>query len=117
MAAVRRAAVIGTGTMGPGIGAVLARTGIETALYDVSPEALERAKGGAELAAGVLERLDAAKEDGGSLRFEDLKVNVNPFYVAGGEAGAVTRASRRTVINVSAGGGSVPTFVVQGDGE
>jgi 3-hydroxyacyl-CoA dehydrogenase len=56
--------------MGPGIGAVLARTGIETALYDVSPEALERAKAGAELAGGVLERLDAAKEDGGSLRFE-----------------------------------------------
>jgi 3-hydroxyacyl-CoA dehydrogenase len=70
VAAVRRAAGIGTGTMGPGMGAVLARTGIDTALYDVSPEALERAKGGAELAAGVLERLDAAKEDGGSLRFE-----------------------------------------------
>ena len=70
MAAVRRAAVIGTGTMGPGIGAVLARTGIETALYDVSSDALERAKAGAELAGGVLERLDAAKEDGGSLRFE-----------------------------------------------
>ena len=52
MAAVRRAAVIGTGTMGPGMGAVLARTGIDTALYDVSPEALERAKGGAELAVG-----------------------------------------------------------------
>jgi uncharacterized circularly permuted ATP-grasp superfamily protein len=50
--------------------------------------------------------------EGGSLRFEDLKVNANPFYVAGGEAGAVTRASRRAVINVSAGGGSVPTFVV-----
>ena len=75
MAAVSRAAVIGTGTMGPGIGAVLARAGIETALYDVSAEALERAKGGAELAAGVLERLDAAQEDGGSLRFEsDLGV-------------------------------------------
>ena len=70
MAGVSRAAVIGTGTMGPGIGAVLSRTGIQTALYDVSPEALERAKAGAELAAGVLERLDAAKEDGGSLRFE-----------------------------------------------
>jgi 3-hydroxyacyl-CoA dehydrogenase len=70
VAAVRRAAVIGTGTMGPGIGAVLARAGIETALFDVSAEALERAKGGAELAAGVLERLDAAQEDGGSLRFE-----------------------------------------------
>jgi 3-hydroxyacyl-CoA dehydrogenase len=70
VAAVRRAAVIGTGTMGPGMGAVLARAGIDTALYDVSPEALERAKAGAELAAAVLERLDAAKEDGGGLRFE-----------------------------------------------
>jgi len=70
VAPVKRAAVIGTGTMGPGIGAVLARAGIETALYDVSAEALERARGGAELAAGVLERLDAAQEDGGSLRFE-----------------------------------------------
>jgi 3-hydroxyacyl-CoA dehydrogenase len=71
MAEVRRAAVIGTGTMGPGMGAVLARAGIETALYDVSPEALERAKAAAQLAEGVLERLEAPKEDGGSLRFED----------------------------------------------
>jgi len=71
MVEVRRAAVIGTGTMGPGMGAVLARAGIETALYDVSAEALERAKGGANLAETVLERLEAPKEDGGSLRFED----------------------------------------------
>jgi 3-hydroxyacyl-CoA dehydrogenase len=70
VAAVRRAAVIGTGTMGPGIGAVLARAGVETALHDVSAEALEQAKGAAELAANVLERLDAAAEEGGSLRFE-----------------------------------------------
>ena len=48
----------------------------------------------------------------GALRFEALKVNANPFYVAGAEVGAVTRASRSSVINVSAGGGSVPTFVV-----
>jgi 3-hydroxyacyl-CoA dehydrogenase len=67
---VRRAAVIGTGTMGPGMGAVLARAGIDTALFDVSAEALERAKAGAELAAGVLDRLDAVKADGGGLRFE-----------------------------------------------
>jgi 3-hydroxyacyl-CoA dehydrogenase len=67
---VRRAAVIGTGTMGPGMGAVLARVGIDTALFDVSAEALERAKAGAELAAGVLDRLDAVKADGGGLRFE-----------------------------------------------
>lgn len=70
MAELRRAAVIGTGTMGPGMGAVLARAGLETALYDVSQEALDRAKGGVELANGVLERLDAAQQDGGSLRFE-----------------------------------------------
>jgi 3-hydroxyacyl-CoA dehydrogenase len=70
VADVKRAAVVGTGTMGPGMGAVLARAGIETALYDVSPEALERAKAGAQLAAGVLDRLDAPKADGGGLRFE-----------------------------------------------
>jgi uncharacterized circularly permuted ATP-grasp superfamily protein len=48
----------------------------------------------------------------GELSFVPLKVNANPFYVRGEEAGAVTRASRSSVINVSAGGGSVPTFVV-----
>jgi hypothetical protein len=46
------------------------------------------------------------------LVLESLKVNASPFYVAGAEVGAVTRASRGSVINVSAGGGSVPTFVV-----
>lgn len=50
--------------------------------------------------------------DGEQLTLTSLKVNVNPFYVAGAEVGAVTRASRSSVINVSAGGGSVPTFVV-----
>jgi len=70
VADVRRAAVIGTGTMGPGMGAVLARAGIETALFDVSAEALERAKAGSELAAGVLDRLEAPQADGGGLRFE-----------------------------------------------
>jgi 3-hydroxyacyl-CoA dehydrogenase len=70
MGDVKRAAIIGTGTMGPGMGAVLARAGIDTALYDISAEALERAKAGAELASGVLDRLDAAKADEGGLRFE-----------------------------------------------
>jgi hypothetical protein len=50
--------------------------------------------------------------DGGQLAFERLNVNANPFYVEGGEAGGVSRASRQSVINVSAGGGSVPMFVV-----
>jgi uncharacterized circularly permuted ATP-grasp superfamily protein len=50
--------------------------------------------------------------DDGALSFVSLKVNTNPFYVAGHHVGAVTRASRSSVINVSAGGGSVPTFVL-----
>lgn len=50
--------------------------------------------------------------EGGSLEFVPLKLNVNPFYVRGADVGAVARASRASVINVSAGGGSVPTFVV-----
>jgi len=51
-----RAAIVGTGTMGPGMGAVLARAGIQTALYDVSADALERAKTGVAMADGALER-------------------------------------------------------------
>jgi hypothetical protein len=48
----------------------------------------------------------------GRLSIEPFKVNANPFYVAGAEVGSVARASRSSVINVSAGGGSVPTFIV-----
>src|SRR5687767_5612912 len=70
MAAVRRAAVIGTGTMGPGMGAVLARAGIATAFYDLSAEALEKAQAGVQLAEGVLDRLEAPKMEGGSVRFD-----------------------------------------------
>jgi hypothetical protein len=51
-------------------------------------------------------------EDDGEVGLAPLKVNVNPFFVDGADVGAVTRASRSSVINVSAGGGSVPTFVV-----
>lgn len=66
----------------------------------------------------VQERVEIPEEDfpvfdaAGTLRFESLKVNTNPFYVGGAPVGAVTRISRDAVINVSAGGGSVPTFVV-----
>jgi 3-hydroxybutyryl-CoA dehydrogenase/5-formyl-3-hydroxy-2-methylpyridine 4-carboxylate dehydrogenase len=67
--AVRRAAVIGTGTMGPGMGAVLARAGIAVAMYDVSEEALDRSKAGVALAEGVLDQLDTSQVDGGSIRY------------------------------------------------
>jgi 3-hydroxyacyl-CoA dehydrogenase len=70
---VRRAAVVGTGTMGPGMGAVLARAGIEVALYDVSEEQLAKAKAGVELAEGVLDRLETPRSEGGAVRFtQDL---------------------------------------------
>ena len=70
MAEFKRAAVIGTGTMGPGMGAVLARAGLETALYDVSEEQLEKAKAGVALAKGVLDRLEAPTKPGGSLSYQ-----------------------------------------------
>jgi 3-hydroxyacyl-CoA dehydrogenase len=70
VAELRRAAVIGTGTMGPGMGAVLARAGLGTALYDVSAEALERARAGVALAGDVLDRLEARQRDGGGIRYE-----------------------------------------------
>lgn len=50
--------------------------------------------------------------EGGTLAFKSFKVNANPFYAGGAEVGAVARASAGTVINVSAGGGSVPVFVL-----
>lgn len=42
---VRTVAVVGAGTMGPGMAAVFARCGFETRLTDIKPEMLERARG------------------------------------------------------------------------
>ncbi len=69
MAELNRAAVLGTGTMGPGMGAVLARAGLEVTLFDVKPEALERAQGMVSMVEGVLDRLEVPKHDG-SLSYE-----------------------------------------------
>lgn len=70
MSTYRRVAIMGTGTMGPGMGAVLARAGMEVALFDVSAEALERARGAYELAWGVLDKLGTPSADGGSVRYD-----------------------------------------------
>lgn len=64
-----RVAVMGTGTMGPGMGAVLARAGMQVSLFDTSPEALERAKAGYDLAWGVLDRLETPAVEGGSATY------------------------------------------------
>jgi uncharacterized circularly permuted ATP-grasp superfamily protein len=49
----------------------------------------------------------------GDIGFESLKLNVNPFYARGADVGAVARVSRSCVINVTSGGGSIPTFVLE----
>lgn len=63
-------AVLGAGTMGPGMAAVMARAGSQVRLTDVSAEVLERAKGMTELAGKVLDRVGAPSNPGGSVTFE-----------------------------------------------
>ncbi|RUX59877.1 3-hydroxyacyl-CoA dehydrogenase family protein, partial [Mesorhizobium sp. M7A.F.Ca.US.014.04.1.1] len=68
---IKRAALIGLGTMGPGIAARLSRGGLDVTAYDVSPGAIERARGMLDLAGGVLDRLDieAPGTGAGKVRF------------------------------------------------
>jgi 3-hydroxyacyl-CoA dehydrogenase len=67
-------AIVGAGTMGPGMAAVLARAGSKVTLNDISPEVLQRAEGATKLAAQVLDRVEAPSQPGGSISFEaDLK--------------------------------------------
>lgn len=70
MSELNRATVLGTGTMGPGMGAVLARAGMQVILFDVNPEALERARGAVGMVEGVLDRLEVPTRDGGGLAYE-----------------------------------------------
>lgn len=51
--------------------------------------------------------------DGETVAFCDMKVNVGPYYIGGRYCGSIARTSLSSVINVGAGGGSVPTFVVR----
>lgn len=55
--------------MGPGMGAVLARAGLQVKLFDVSPDALERAKGMVGIVEGVLDRLEVPVRDGGGIAY------------------------------------------------
>jgi 3-hydroxyacyl-CoA dehydrogenase len=64
MSELNRATILGTGTMGPGMGAVLARAGMQVTLLDVNPEALERATATVGMVQGVLDRLEVPNRDG-----------------------------------------------------
>ena len=59
-AQMTRAAIIGTGTMGPGMAATLARGGLDVRCFDTSAAARERVPGEADVARGVLERIGGA---------------------------------------------------------
>ncbi|MFC2114941.1 hypothetical protein ACFLTU_00600 [Bacteroidota bacterium] len=48
-----------------------------------------------------------------SILFKPKYVNINPFALMGKYSGTITRVSDHSVINVSAGGGLVPTLTVQ----
>jgi 3-hydroxyacyl-CoA dehydrogenase len=63
------ATVIGSGTMGPGIAATLARAGAEVRVYDISADALTRAEATVKFAAGVLDQVGSEKVEGGSVSF------------------------------------------------
>ena len=74
MSELNRATILGTGTMGPGMGAVLARAGLQVTLFDVSPEALDRARATVSMVEGVLDRLDVHAHEGGGLAYESDRV-------------------------------------------
>jgi 3-hydroxyacyl-CoA dehydrogenase len=69
MSRSRHVAIMGTGTMGPGMGAVLARAGMTVRMYDTRPEAIEAARGMVDVASGVLERLETPDKGGGSISY------------------------------------------------
>lgn len=66
-----RAAVVGLGTMGPGIAATLARGGMDVACFDVSAEQIRKAEGEIAVARAVLARIGgAAAPRPGEIRFD-----------------------------------------------
>lgn len=63
------ATVLGSGTMGPGIAATLARVGVTVRLYDISDQAIENAKANYEMVNGVLAAVGSPSGPGGSVSF------------------------------------------------
>ncbi len=61
---IKKVAVIGAGTMGPGMAATFARHGFDATLFDVKPEQLEKAK-------GTVDFVYATLTNGGFMTAED----------------------------------------------
>ena len=70
---IKRIAIIGLGTMGPGMAARLARGGMQVVAYDVAPAAIERAKSMLGTVETVLDALGIASPPvgAGTVRFTD----------------------------------------------
>ncbi|TIU67345.1 MAG: 3-hydroxyacyl-CoA dehydrogenase family protein, partial [Mesorhizobium sp.] len=70
---IQRIAIIGLGTMGPGMAARLARGGLQVVAYDVAPAAVERAGTMLGVAEAVLDSLGIAPPPAGAgtVRFTD----------------------------------------------
>jgi 3-hydroxybutyryl-CoA dehydrogenase/5-formyl-3-hydroxy-2-methylpyridine 4-carboxylate dehydrogenase len=70
---IRNIAIIGLGTMGPGMAARLARGGLQVVAYDVAPAAIERARSMLGVAETVLDALGIAPPSAGvgAVRFTD----------------------------------------------
>ncbi len=60
---VKTVAVVGAGTMGPGMAATFARYGFKTTLFDVKPEQIEKAKGTVDFVYATLIRGGFATEE------------------------------------------------------
>lgn len=63
---IKKVAVVGAGTMGPGMAATFARNGFDTTLFDVKPEQLEKAQ-------GTIDFVYATLTNGGFMTGEDAE--------------------------------------------
>lgn len=63
---INRVALVGLGTMGPGIAARLARGGVDVVAHDISAATIDRARAMLPIANGVLDNLGVAPPEGGA---------------------------------------------------
>jgi len=75
---MKNAAVIGLGTMGPGIAATLARAGMKVTAFDFDPEKRAKAGQGFAAAAAVLSALAVPDQSSGEIAVADLVIETVP---------------------------------------
>ena len=66
--AIRRVAIAGLGTMGPGMAARIARAGLGVSVHDVAKDAVDRAPQAVALAQSVLDRLGVRRRHRATVR-------------------------------------------------